>query len=195
MFNLDSCNWKIISFTKIVTRFTSIADNFLTAISPHCTGITHRSKPQIPPAHTTHDMLNYCCRPNYLLELIFFNRNILLKLSCTALSGVLAPLVTPIITSLSCFSISSINFSVTISPDMVRCVMVLSAPIQEAVLMWKERTPAFWGISRRWAVFEESHPPTTRMKSSFSSSAFSTRSWIASCRSFARKINAMHEFN
>ena len=118
------------------------------------------------------------------LELIFFNKNILLKLSWTALSGVLAPLVTPMTNSLSWFSISSMNFSVTISPDMVRWVMVLSAPMQSALLMWKERTLAFWGISRRWAVLEESHPPTTRMKSRSSSLAFSTRSWMASCRSY-----------
>ncbi len=97
--------------------------------------------------------------------------NILSNESCTAASGVEAPDVTPMTTSLLK---SRMKGSVTISPAIVRWVMVLSAPMHSARLMWNERTPAFIGISRRWAVLEESHPPTTRMKSSPSSSAFVT---------------------
>lgn len=63
-----------------------------------------------------------------------------------------APEVTPITTSLSASVVR--NFSVTISPSTVRWVMVLSAPMHSARLMWKDRIPAWCGISRRcaWSI-------------------------------------------
>ena len=110
----------------------------------------------------------------------FLSMNMLLKESCTAASGVDAPDVTPMTTSLL---ISKMKGSVTISPVTVRWVMVLSAWMQSPRLMWKERIPAWTGISNKWAVLDESHPPITRMKSKPKESTFSTNSWMASCRS------------
>ncbi|VEU38129.1 unnamed protein product [Pseudo-nitzschia multistriata] len=107
-----------------------------------------------------------------------------LRASWTLPSGVEAPEVTPRTTSRSVSSRVVRNSSVTISPSTVRCVMVLSAPMQSARLMWKDRTPALWGISSRWAVLEESQPPTTRMKSRPSPLALSTSSLTASWRSW-----------
>ena len=85
---------------------------------------------------------------------ICFSKKICPRASCTLPSGVDAPEVTPMTTFLL-GSVSRVvrNFSVTISPSTVLCVMVLSAPIQSARLMWKDRMPAWLGISRRCACY------------------------------------------
>lgn len=68
----------------------------------------------------------------------FLSKKIWLNESWTAASGVEAPDVTPIVMS---FSRSNKKGSVTISPSTVRCVIVLSAPMHSARLMWKDLTP------------------------------------------------------
>ena len=115
---------------------------------------------------------------------MLLSKKIWLSESWTAASGVEAPDVTPMTTS--CW-MSNRNGSVTISPSTVRCVMVLSAPMHSARLIWKDRMPSNWGISNRCAVLDESHPPTTRIKSKPSCLAISTSSVTASCRSCCAK--------
>ena len=95
------------------------------------------------------------CFQFFVVVAICFSKKICPRASWTLPSGVDAPEVTPITISRSGWFSSVVrNFSVTISPSIVRWVIVLSALMQSARLMWNDRTPACWGISSRCAFCE-----------------------------------------
>ena len=95
-------------------------------------------------------------------------RKIFASTSSTALSGVEAPDVTPMVRS-PCGSQSVVSRN---SPYHVLCAMLrLSTSIRAAQSTQKEGRPFFSAISCKWLVLLELNPPTTTIRSMDSSPA------------------------